>query len=133
MITRATPDDIPHMVRLGALNYAAVNPDADYDPEAAAHFLREMVFKRGAAFISHGGMIGGVLCPRWCAPRQVEAVEMLWYAGDGTGARLLAAFIGWARRCKAVPVVTSRKIPPRLAARMGLAASETIWRGADVH
>lgn len=132
MITRATPGDIPFMVSLGALNYAAMHDDGGYDPDAAAHFLREMVFKRGAAFLTRGGMIGGVLCPRWMAPTKVEAIEMLWFAHDGTGAALLKKWVDFADYSRAVPVITSRKIPPRLAARLGLRGVETIWRGADV-
>lgn len=133
MITRATPDDVPFILRLGEKNYYAVNEIGTYDARAADAFLRDFVFPHGAVFLSHGGMIGGILCPRWAAPEVTEAVEMLWFAEDGQGAALLARWCAYAAHAGAVPVVTSRKLPPRLARRLGLTASETIYRGGHVH
>ena len=133
MITRATPDDIPHIVRLGRANYAAMNDDDAYDSAAAERFLRDVIFAHGAAFISRGGMIGGILSPRWCAPTVTEAVELFWFAQDGSGARLLEAWVSYAERSGAQPVISSRKLPKRLAGALNMRASETIWRGANVH
>lgn len=129
MITRATPDDLPFILALGERNYYAANGIGQYSKPAAERFLRDVVFSRGAVFLSHGGMIGGVLCPRWAAPDVVEAVEMMWFAEDGQGAALLAHWCDYAQQSGAVPVVTTRKLPPRVARRLGLEASETIYRG----
>jgi hypothetical protein len=130
VIRRAKPDDIPALVIMGRENYRAIHgTDAGYSPDAAARFLRNVIFPQGAVFMTRGGMIGGVLCPRWHAPGFVEAVEMMWFAADGSGGFLLRRFCKWARRQNAQPVITSTTMPERLAQRLGLKASETMWRG----
>lgn len=131
MIRRAAPDDIPKIVALGRHNYAAIHgTDAGYDPASAAQFLEAVVFAHGSVWLSDAGMIGGVIWPRWHAPGFVEAVELMWFAADGSGGRLLRRFVDWARSQNAQPVITSeRQIPARLAARLGLRRAERIYRG----
>jgi hypothetical protein len=124
------PGDIPRIVALGRENFAAIHgTDAGYDPAAAARFLQDVVFERGAVFLSRAGIIGGVLCPVWHAPGIVEAVEMMWFARDGMGGLLLRKWCVYAERNRAVPVVTSRSMSPALAQRLRLKPAETVWKG----
>jgi len=131
VIRPATLADIPRLVEMGRENYRDMGGDAaDYDPAAAARFASEFIMPSGAVFLSDGGMIGGVLCPRWQAPGVVEAVEMMWWAGDGSGFRLLRRFCEWAQENGAQPVITTgQDIPARVLSRYGLRRSETILRG----
>jgi GNAT superfamily N-acetyltransferase len=78
-------------------------------------------------FLSSGGMIGGMLCPYWAAPGDVQAIELFWFATDGQGRALLGAFEEWAREQGASEMrVTSR--PTRALERMGYEPVDTIYR-----
>jgi len=130
LIRQATLSDITRMVEMGRANYQAVGGGAEYDPEAAARFLHHVILPNGAAFLSGGGMIGGVLCPRWHAPTITEAVKMMWFSSDGSGFRLLGRFCEWARSMRAHPVITTAQdIPAAVLSRYGLARAETMLRG----
>jgi len=128
VIRRATPADLPRIVEMGRRNYEARPNRGDYDPQAAGDFVNTMLASPHAAvFLSDAGMIGGMLCPYWAAPNDVQAVELFWFASDGSGRALLMAFEEWAQDQGADEVrITSR--PTRALERMGYEPVDTVYR-----
>lgn len=84
----------------------AGNPGA-FDRHAAWDYVGGLIDGDGIVLLSPGGQLAGVKCPVYCAPSHVMAVELFWYATDGTGRQLLAAFEDWAREINASQVVLS--------------------------
>ena len=111
IIRRATRDDLPGLVAL-ALREHAASRMADQPIEMAqvqASFLGVIHNLAGAVFVSEEGgalrgLIAGIVQPGLFNRRQT-AYELLWYAEDGSGLRLLAALQGWATRMRAVQLV----------------------------
>lgn len=130
-VTRATPNDIPHIVALGEKNFRAMGNLGAFDPITAAQSLENLFNNAGAAFISRRGMIGGMIAPYWAAPTNVQAIELFWYSEDGKGAHLLGAFERWAIRMGATEITIAH---PNLnhggLQRRGYRASEAIYRRA---
>jgi hypothetical protein len=110
-IRRATRDDLPALVAL-ALREHAASQFAHQPIEMAqvqASFLGVIHGLSGAVFVSEQGgelrgLIAGMVQPGLFNRRQT-AFELLWYAEDGTGLRLLAALRDWACRMRAVQLV----------------------------
>lgn len=110
-IRRATREDLPALVAL-ALREHAASRMADQPVEMAqveASFLGVIHGLAGAVFVSEEagqlrGLIAGIVQPGLFNRRQT-AYELLWYAEDGSGLRLLAALQTWARRMRAVELV----------------------------
>lgn len=96
MIRRATVEDIPRLVELGALFHAA-SPwrTVTYDPDATANTVAGVITGAGAVFMNDAGMIGGFVSPLWFNPAVKVAVEMFWWAPKD-GRALREAFEQWA-------------------------------------
>lgn len=95
MIRKATHDDLPEILKLGA-EFLAYSPYAwaELDPDAFATFAGHMI-ENGAIFLSDYGMIGGILSPLYFNPSVVLAAELFWWART-EGKALKAAFEAWA-------------------------------------
>lgn len=110
-IRRATRDDLPGLVAL-ALREHAASQMASQPIEMAqvqASFLGVIQGLAGAVFVSEEGgelrgLIAGMVQPGLFNRRQT-AYELLWYAEDGSGLRLLAALRDWACSMRAVQLV----------------------------
>lgn len=98
MITRATPDDIPHMVGLAAKHHAASGAPGEFSAPEMQEYLVAFFKMQSAAFISRGGMIFGFVHPLYYDPAYLMALEIDWFADDGAGMALLDCFEAWARR-----------------------------------
>lgn len=97
LIRRATVDDIGHCARLG-LKFieAAGMPAATI--EGCIEFCARIIDHpdNAAMFVSPQGVIAGVIAPLYYRPDYLQAVELFWWAEDGHGRALLAAFEAWA-------------------------------------
>lgn len=96
MIRRATADDLPRVVELGAA-FHAYSPylDIPFDADGFGAFARKLI-EGGAVFLSDDGMVGGLLVPLYFNPAVVMGAELFWWAGK-TGKPLREAFEAWAR------------------------------------
>lgn len=98
MIRLATPEDIPHLVDLGARHHALAGAGAGYDRASAADLAaRVIAAPEGFCAVSEGGSIGGALSPQMFNAGHLIATELWWNAFDGEGAALRDAFEAWAR------------------------------------
>ena len=110
-IRRATRDDLPGLCAL-VLREHAQSRMASQPVDMAqvqASFLGVIHGMAGAVFVSEQGgelrgLIAGMVQPG-LFNRYQTAYELLWYAEDGSGLRLLAALKDWARRMRAVQFV----------------------------
>jgi hypothetical protein len=111
IIRRATREDLPALTAL-ALREHAASQFASQPVELAhvqASFLGVIHGLAGAVFVSEQGgtvrgLIAGIVQPG-LFNRHQTAYELLWYAENGSGLRLLAALQDWARRMRAVQLV----------------------------
>lgn len=110
-IRRATRDDLPGLVELALREHAKSRMASQpIDLEHVQNsFLAAIHGMASAVFVSdeHGelsGLIAGLLQPG-LFNRRASVYELLWYAEDGSGMRLLAALKDWARRMRAVQLV----------------------------
>jgi len=113
LIRRATIDDVPALVRLAKVEHGlsrmAQTPfDADF---VAQRFSQAVTGLSSAVFVSDSdgevkGLIAGAvqqnLHNRYCT-----AYELLWFAVDGSGLKLLEALKTWAKRMRATAVVAN--------------------------
>lgn len=133
MIRRATIEDIPEIVALGA-EFLAYSPHRwiPLDREAFANTARAIIEGAGAIFLSDDGFIGGALSPMYFNPAYVIAAELFWYA-KSEGQALRDAFEAWAREAGAAAVACSglvderEKAIRRVYARAGYEASEVAF------
>lgn len=116
-IRRATRDDIPGLVALALREHAQsrmASQPVDM-PYVQANFLGVITGLASVVFVSEaapgqpnagelGGMVVGFVQPGLVNRRQT-AFELLWYAEDGSGLRLLAELQSWARRMRAMELV----------------------------
>lgn len=107
-VRRATAEDLPHLLELARREHArsrfAGEPfDAHWVAQAMRQGVQGML---SCAFVSEAGFIAGVVQPGMLN-RRFTAYEMAWYAEDGAGMKLLAAFTQWARSMRAVAVQVS--------------------------
>ena len=93
MIRKATEEDIPRIVEMGA-KFHAMSPwkNVPFDPAALSGFIAKLI-AGGVVLISDKGMLGGVLNPLYFNPSVVMAAELFWW-GD---AALKPAFEAWAQ------------------------------------
>jgi hypothetical protein len=111
IIRRATREDLPALVALALREHAAsqmANQPIDLE-HVQNSFLGVIHSLSGAVFVSEQGgtvrgLIAGIVQPGLFNRRQT-AYELLWYAEDGSGLRLLAALKDWASRMRAVQLV----------------------------
>lgn len=103
MIRRATQDDLPRIVDLGA-EFLAECPYSwvPLDALAFAEFASGMI-EKGVIFLSDDGMIGGVIAPFYFNPAVTMAAELFWWARSG-GQELRQALEVWGREqgCQAL-------------------------------
>lgn len=106
MIRRATLDDMPAILDLGA-EFLAYSPHSwiPLDRDAFATFAAHMI-EHGAIFLSEDGFIGGLLSPAYFNPAYVFAAELFWFARK-EGPQLRQAFEAWAREQGASAVTCS--------------------------
>lgn len=96
MIRRATLDDMPRILDLGAEflsfgPYAWVPLDRDAFAESAAKMIEV-----GVIFLAEDGMLGGVFYPFYFNPSIKLAAELFWYSPKN-GRELREAFEDWAK------------------------------------
>jgi hypothetical protein len=110
-IRRATRDDLPALCALALREHAQsrmAGQPVDL-PYVQANLLGAVQGLATAVFVSEkagavAGMIVGLVQPS-LINRYQTAYELLWYAEDGSGLRLLAALRAWARRMRATELV----------------------------
>lgn len=78
----------------------------------------------GLVLLAGDGFIAGQVVATAVSPRRV-AIEHGWYARDGSGRALLAAYEAWAAERGAV--VISVRLPPGARVLRGYAPVETTW------
>lgn len=101
MIRRATLDDVPEILRLGA-EFLAYSPNR-WIPLNVEHFaatVTQIIESAGAIFLSDDGFIGGVLVPCYFNRDYAFASELFWYARQ-EGQALRDAFEAWGREAGA--------------------------------
>lgn len=91
----ATKSDIPHIVEMGRRFHAHVSPRWPLDGDKLADVLAELIETQFVA-VTSGGFIAGV-CSQHPISDWTVAKEFLWWAEDGSGAKLRAAFREWAQ------------------------------------
>lgn len=100
-VRAATPADLPRLVDMGARFHAAsplsAIPFQPADFEAACYSL----MRTGILLVSERGMIGGPVFPAFFNSRHRMAQELFWWAEDGQGDALRAAFEIRAAECGA--------------------------------
>lgn len=110
-IRRATREDLPALCALALREHAKsrmASQPVDM-PYVQANFLGAITGLATAVFVSESegavtGMIVGMVQPG-LINRYQTAYELLWYAEDGSGLRLLAELQAWARRMRAIELV----------------------------
>lgn len=126
MIGHALPSDIPRVIDMIERLAAAVN-GLSVDRLRAGETLAELIQSPdGTVLVSSAGFIAGRVAPTFIN-HDLVAYEMGWFAGDGTGQKLLAAFEAWAEAQGAVMVAmscASDQVRRRLE-RGGYAVAET--------
>jgi GNAT superfamily N-acetyltransferase len=132
MIRRATQDDIPRIVELGA-EFLAECPYSwvPLDPVAFAVFASGMI-EQGVIFLSDDGMIGGVFSPFYFNPAVRMVAELFWWARS-EGQALRQALEAWARehgaQCLTCSGLTGDREPAirRVYARAGYVPTEVAF------
>ena len=92
----ATSADIPALLKMGRAFHLAAQPEWPWSAEGFADTLDEFI-EVGFVAITGGGFIAGMLAPMPLNPEWLVAHEILWFAEDGSGARLQGAFRDWAK------------------------------------
>lgn len=132
MIRRATQDDLPRILELGA-EFLGLGPYAwvPLDIDAFAGFATNLI-EHGAIFLAEDGMIGGCLYPFYFNPAVVMAAELFWYSPKH-GRALREALEGWAKEQGCVAITCSGLANEReatvrkLYARVGYQATEVAF------
>ena len=108
MIRRATTADLEEVVEQGRA-FLAYSPHRwiELDEIAFEAAAEQMITGNGAIFLAEDGFIGGILVPCYFNPSVTFASELFWYAPNGGGQELLAAFEEWARESGADAVTCS--------------------------
>jgi GNAT superfamily N-acetyltransferase len=96
MIRKATADDLPRILDLGA-EFLALGPYAWVPLDLAAFetFCRGLL-EVGVIFLSDDGLIAGCLSPFYFNPSVVMAAELFWFARSD-GRALRQALEDWAK------------------------------------
>ena len=112
-IRRATADDVPALVSLAQLEHglsrmAQTQFDADFVAERFSHAvtgLSSVVFVSEASGELKGLIAGAV--QQNLHNRFGTAYELMWFAVDGSGLKLLQALRDWARRMRATALIAN--------------------------
>ena len=109
-----TVADVPRMVELAGRFYDASGLPMPFERAAVEAQMLACVTEPGrCGLVSEGGLICGALAPLLSAPSWIMAVEIVWWAEDGSGLALLRAFEAWAREVGAneVRMTTLHRMP----------------------
>lgn len=127
MIRLATPDDILSIVGMVERLRAAVGGPVPVDRAWTARTLAGLVASPdGAVWVSGGGFLAATLTQTVISPRRI-AQECGWWAGDGSGLRLLRAYEAWARERGAALIQLSTGPDGPDLARLGYRRAEQAW------
>ena len=112
-IRRATTDDVPALVQLAQLEHGLSRMshtpfDADF---VAQRFSQAVTGLSSAVFVSDSdgevkGLIAGAVQQN-LHNRFGTAYELLWFAVDGSGLKLLQTLRDWARRMRATALIAN--------------------------
>ena len=123
----ATPDDVLRIVdMIEALRAAVGGPVAVDRGHTALTVARLIGSDAGVVLVSPGGFIAGALVPTVINPAPV-AQELGWWAGDGSGLRLLRGFEAWAKGRGAMMIVLSTAPDGPDLSRLGYRRAEQAW------
>lgn len=119
-------DDIPRLVDLTGRLVKASGIPQEMDAEYTADTLRALIMRQDAAvWITDAGFLAASIERSVISPAPI-ACEHGWYAEDGKGAQLLAAFEAWAAMFGAVVRLSTGERGPDLA-RRGYRMVEKVW------
>lgn len=132
MIRKASADDLPRILELGA-EFLALGPYAwvPLDREAFSTFVLSLL-EVGVIFLSDDGLIAGCLSPFYFNPSVVMAAELFWFARTD-GRALRQALEDWAKERGCVALTCSGLANDReatirkLYARAGYDATEVAF------
>lgn len=109
-IRPATVADLPRLTQLAQLEHAQSRfKDREFDRAYAAHNFEQCIkgmLSRVFMSESQLGFIAGCVQPKMFS-KYMSAYELAWYSEDGSGMSLLAAFIAWARKMRALDLIVS--------------------------
>lgn len=110
-IRRATTDDIPALEALARQEHAQSSMAATpFDAAVVRHRFTQVLTGLASAVFVHekdgqvGGLIAGMAQPN-LHNRFTTVFELLWFAVDGSGMKLLLALKAWANKMRATAMV----------------------------
>lgn len=92
----ADVDDLPLLIEMGRAFHEAAQPEWPWDADGFRNTMAGLI-KSGFVKITDGGFIAGLIAPMPFSPDHIIAHEVLWWASDNSGARLMRAFRQWAK------------------------------------
>ena len=112
-LRRATIDDVPALVRLAKVEHGLSRmAHTPFDPAfASERFTGAVLGLSSAVFVSETdgevkGLIAGAMQQN-LHNRYGTVYELLWFAVDGSGLKLLQALRDWAKRMRATAIVAN--------------------------
>lgn len=87
----ATRADLPALLRMGRAFHEAVAPEWPWSDEGFAQTIMAAPYVR----LTSGGFIAGLIAPMPLNPNWIVGHELLWWAEDGSGLRLMRGFREW--------------------------------------
>ena len=131
MIRRATVEDIPQLLDMGAKfsAKAKLEDHVGYRAEDMALTFAELIDGGHPVFIGENGAIGAVSTPHPFNRQHIMAQEMFWWSEGREGLRLLSALEEWCdENCHSLRMITLEAVEPertgRLYQRRGFAPLE---------
>ncbi|WP_339112896.1 hypothetical protein [Thioclava sp. GXIMD2076] len=119
--------DVPRIVdMIEALREAVSGPvpvDRNWTIRTVSGLIRDPA---GCVFVTDGGFIAGLMQPTVISPAPI-AKEVGWWAGDGSGLRLLRAFEAWALEQGAQTIQLSTAPEGPDLSRLGYGRAELAW------
>lgn len=111
MVRYATEDDLPRLLVLAQAEHTrSLWADTTFDPVATSETIRAFIGGAGRTLLTtQGGYLAGLIQPIGFSCSRTLALEYAWFAQDGSGMALLAAFERWAKRMGAFAVVVSEQ------------------------
>lgn len=113
ILRRATIDDVPALVRLAKVEHGLSRmAHTPFDPAfASERFTGAVLGLSSAVFVSETdgevkGLIAGAMQQN-LHNRYGTVYELLWFAVDGSGLKLLQALRDWAKRMRATAIVAN--------------------------
>lgn len=123
----ATADDIPRITGMVERLTEAVRGPLTVDRAATGATLAALIASPdGSVWVTGGGFLAAALTRTTISPQPV-AMELGWYASDGSGLRLLRAYEQWARRRGAAAIHLSTGPDGPDMTRLGYRRAEQAW------